>query len=85
MCALCTPKYYISSKSPLNLKRVDTSSKLVHYFEGGSKDILLYDVEKSTQSKISINKTFEMPQFCRTIATHNGRIFCMGGRNSTNQ
>ena len=32
MCALCTPKYYISSKSPLNLKRVDTSSKLVHYF-----------------------------------------------------
>ena len=62
------------------LKKSYTSSKFVHYFEWGSRNIHFFDVEKMKQSKITLSIDFNIPKFCRTVVTDEGKIFCIGGR-----
>jgi DNA repair ATPase RecN len=57
------------------LKKSYTSAKNVHYFEWGSKHIHFYEVEKLTQQRVSLGIDFNIPKFCRTVVTDEGRIF----------
>jgi uncharacterized coiled-coil DUF342 family protein len=57
------------------LKKSYTSSKNVHYFEWGTKHIHFYEVEKLTSIKVTLNIDFNIPKFCRTVVTDEGRIF----------
>lgn len=66
------------------LKKSYSSHKFVHYFEWGSKSIHFYDVDKTISHKISLNNTFSIPKFCRTVVTDEGRVFCIGGRHQDN-
>jgi uncharacterized coiled-coil DUF342 family protein len=66
------------------LKKSYTSAKNVHYFEWGSKYIHFYEVEKLTQQRVTLNIDFNIPKFCRTVVTDEGRIFCIGGRHQDN-
>lgn len=62
------------------LKKSYSSSKFVHYFEWGSKNIHFFDVEKQTSHKVLLKNDFNIPKFCRTVVTDEGRVFCIGGR-----
>lgn len=66
------------------LRKSYSSSKNVHYFEWGSKYIHFYEVEKLTQQKVCLDIEFNIPKFCRTVVTDEGRIFCIGGRHQDN-
>ena len=60
------------------------TSKLVHYYEWGSKNVVFYDIERRLTIKHSLNIEFNIPKFCRTISTEDGRIFVIGGRDRSN-
>ena len=62
------------------LKKSYTSSKFVHYFEWGTKNIHFYDVEKQSSKKVTLTADFNIPKFCRSVVTDEGRVFCIGGR-----
>lgn len=62
------------------LKKSYSSSKFVHYFEWGSKNIHFYDVDKMLSHKVNLKNDFNIPKFCRTVVTDEGRVFCIGGR-----
>jgi len=62
------------------LKKSYSSHKFVHYFEWGSKSIHFFDVEKMISHKVSLTNPFNIPKFCRTVVTDEGRVFCIGGR-----
>ncbi|CAI2364622.1 unnamed protein product [Moneuplotes crassus] len=66
------------------LKKSYTSSKNVHYFEWGTKHIHFYEVEKQNSEKVTLSIDFNIPKFCRTVVTDEGRIFCIGGRHQDN-
>jgi len=66
------------------LKKSYSSSKFVHYFEWGSKNIHFFDVDKVVSHKVNLNNTFSIPKFCRTVVTDEGRVFCIGGRHQDN-
>ena len=65
-------------------KEYINNSCLLHYFEWGSKNVIFYDIEKKTTQKYSLNIDFNVPKFCRTVATDDGRIFVIGGRDRSN-
>lgn len=79
-----TDKFSELLQNTFILKKSYTSSKFVHYFEWGSKHIHFYDVDKLIQSKVTLNIDFNIPKFCRTVVTDEGRIFCIGGRHQDN-
>lgn len=62
------------------LKKSYSSSKFVHYFEWGTKNIHFFDVEKQAPHKVLLKNDFNIPKFCRTVVTDEGRVFCIGGR-----
>jgi hypothetical protein len=62
------------------LKKSYSSSKFVHYFEWGTKNIHFYDVDKMLSHKVQLKNDFNIPKFCRTVVTDEGRVFCIGGR-----
>lgn len=62
------------------LKKSYCSSKFVHYFEWGSKNIHFFDVDKQVPHKVNLKTDFNIPKFCRTVVTDEGRVFCIGGR-----
>jgi len=66
------------------LKKSYSSSKFVHYFEWGSKNIHFYDVDKMVSHKVTLKNDFNIPKFCRTVVTDEGRVFCIGGRHQDN-
>lgn len=66
------------------LKKSYSSSKFVHYFEWGTKNIHFFDVDKMTTHKVTLNNEFNIPKFCRTVVTDEGRVFCIGGRHQDN-
>jgi len=66
------------------LKKSYSSHKFVHYFEWGSKSIHFFDVEKMVSHKVALSNTFNIPKFCRTVVTDEGRVFCIGGRHQDN-
>ena len=66
------------------LKKSYSSNKYVHYFEWGSKSMHFFDVNKMTSHKVALTNTFNIPKFCRTVVTDEGRIFCIGGRHQDN-
>lgn len=66
------------------LKKSYSSNKYVHYFEWGSKSIHFWDVNKQDAYKVSLNNSFNIPKFCRTVVTDEGRVFCIGGRHHDN-
>lgn len=66
------------------LKKSYSSSKFVHYFEWGSKNIHFYDVDKMVSHKVNLKNDFNIPKFCRTVVTDEGRVFCIGGRHQDN-
>ena len=66
------------------LKKSYSSSKFVHYFEWGSKNIHFYDVDKMISLKVNLKNDFNIPKFCRTVVTDEGRVFCIGGRHQDN-
>lgn len=66
------------------LKKSYSSSKFVHYFEWGSKNIHFYDVDKQMAHKVNLRNDFNIPKFCRTVVTDEGRVFCIGGRHQDN-
>lgn len=66
------------------LKKSYSSSKFVHYFEWGSKNIHFFDVDKMESKKVNLKNDFNIPKFCRTVVTDEGRVFCIGGRHQDN-
>lgn len=66
------------------LKKSYSSSKFVHYFEWGSKNIHFFDVDKMVSHKVNLKNDFNIPKFCRTVVTDEGRVFCIGGRHQDN-
>ena len=66
------------------LKKSYSSSKLVHYIEWGTKNIHFFDAEKQTSHKVQLKNDINIPKFCRTVVTDEGRIFCIGGRHQDN-
>jgi hypothetical protein len=62
------------------LKKCYSSSKYVHYFEWGTKNIHFFDVDKQSSHKVVMKNDFNIPKFCRTVVTDEGRVFCIGGR-----
>ncbi len=77
-------KYSELMQNTFILKKSYTSAKNVHYFEWGTKHIHFYDVDKLTSQKVTLNIDFNIPKFCRTVVTDEGRIFCIGGRHQDN-
>ncbi len=73
-----------SIKDLLFKKECITSTNVVHYFEWGNKSVVFYDVEKKLATKYSLNVDVNIPKFCRTVATEDGRIFIIGGRDRQN-
>ena len=71
-------------KSMLFKKEYISTSCIVHYFEWGNKNVVLYDVDKKVTTKFTLNIDFNLPKFCRTVATDDGRIFIIGGRDKAN-
>ena len=66
------------------LKKNYSSHKYVHYFEWGSKSIHFFNVEKMVSHKVALGNEFQIPKFCRTVVTDEGRVFCIGGRHHDN-
>ena len=66
------------------LKKSYSSSKFVHYFEWGSKNIHFFDVDKMVSHRVNLKNDFNIPKFCRTVVTDEGRVFCIGGRHQDN-
>jgi hypothetical protein len=66
------------------LKKTYSSSKFVHYFEWGTKNIHFFDVDKQQAHKVLLKNDFNIPKFCRTVVTDEGRVFCIGGRHQDN-
>jgi hypothetical protein len=71
-------------RSVLFKKDCIMTSKLVHYYEWGSKNVVFYDIDRKTTIKYSLNIEFNIPKFCRTVATDDGKIFVIGGRDRSN-
>ncbi len=65
-------------------KECISRENLVHYFEWGSKNAVFYDVDKKTTTRCALGSDFNVPKFCRTAATEDGRIFIIGGRDRQN-
>lgn len=66
------------------LKKSYSLHKYVHYFEWGSKSIHFFDVDKMVSHKVLLKNNFNIPKFCRTVVTDEGRVFCIGGRHQDN-
>lgn len=62
------------------LKKNYSSHKFVHYFEWGSKYINFWDVDRQDSIRVTLNNAWNVPKFCRTVVTDEGRVFCIGGR-----
>ncbi len=73
-----------SIKDMLFKKDSMSNANVIHYFEWGNKNVVFYDVDKKTAMKYSLNIEFNIPKFCRTVATDDGRIFVIGGRDRQN-
>jgi hypothetical protein len=73
-----------SMKNLLFKKESISNSNVVHYFEWGNKNVEFYDVDKKVATKLTLNIDFNIPKFCRTVATEDGRIFVIGGRDRQN-
>ncbi len=71
-------------KDLLFKKECISSANQVHYLEWGNKSVVFYDVDKKTTAKYTLNIDFNIPKFCRTVATEDGRIFVLGGRDRQN-
>ena len=54
------------------LKKNYSSHKFVHYFEWGSKYINFWDVDRQDSLRVTLNNTFNIPKFCRTVVTDEG-------------
>lgn len=66
------------------LKKNYSSHKFVHYFEWGSKYINFWDVDRQDSLRVTLTNSFNIPKFCRTVVTDEGRVFCIGGRHQDN-
>ncbi len=73
-----------SIKDLLFKKEYISSANVVHYFEWGNKSVVFYNVDKKQATKFSLNVDVNIPKFCRTVATEDGRIFIIGGRDRQN-
>lgn len=73
-----------SIKGLLFKKECINTTYIVHYFEWGNKNVLFYDINKKTATKLIMNIDFIVPKFSRTMATEGGRIFVIGGRDRQN-
>lgn len=73
-----------SIKSLLFKKENISNANVVHYFEWGNKNVEFYDVDRKIATKLSLNIDFNIPKFCRTVASDDGRIFVIGGRDRQN-
>lgn len=73
-----------SIKDLLFKKEYISNSNVIHYFEWGNKNVIFYDIDKKAATKYTLNVEFNMPKFCRTVATDDGRIFIIGGRDRQN-
>jgi hypothetical protein len=73
-----------SMKTLLFKKESISNSNVVHYFEWGNKNVEFYDIDRKLATKLSLNIDFNIPKFCRTVATEDGRIFVIGGRDRQN-
>ena len=77
-CIIDTMKNLLFKKEYLN------NSCIIHYFEWGSKNAIFYDCQKKTITKHTLNIDMNIPKFCRTVATEDGRVFVLGGRDRAN-
>jgi len=73
-----------SIRNLLFKKEYINTASIVHYFEWGNKNVVFYDTDKKTTTKLMLNIDFVLPKFCRTVATENGTIFVIGGRDRQN-
>eukprot|EP00826_Nyctotherus_ovalis_P049645 TRINITY_DN6016_c0_g2_i4.p1 TRINITY_DN6016_c0_g2~~TRINITY_DN6016_c0_g2_i4.p1 ORF type:complete len:516 (+),score=153.99 TRINITY_DN6016_c0_g2_i4:128-1675(+) len=73
-----------SIRSLLFKKECINTANIIHYFEWGNKNVIFYDTDKKATTKLILNIDFVIPKFCRTVATEDGTIFVIGGRDRQN-